>query len=157
MCMYMYIVHPLSLFLFLFLSFSFSLSLSLSFSLSLSLPLSLSLSLSLSLVSAAIDTAFTEGGELTDQLAFIGLPFVMHCSATGAPPPTYTWYKSGVPLSESETLSFPDGTLTILDVTDSHAGLYTCEAQNMLPETGVVIHTVSSSAELTVIGEYNIL
>ncbi|XP_055957470.1 contactin [Patella vulgata] len=71
-------------------------------------------------------TVATQGGNLT-----------IVCLPEGAPYPTITWLKDGAQLSVTQggvgrLMQLPNGYLLINDLTQSDAGVYTCEASNDL-------------------------
>ena len=79
------------------------------------------------------------------------------CQATGEPVPTITWYFSGAPVDEVNTMKYMismtplntttiSNTLTIMNVESSDVGTYTCNATNG-------VSSVTSSRVLTVNGE----
>lgn len=57
---------------------------------------------------------------------------MLECEATGTPPPTVTWVKDGQPVVNGEGLLLQDRgwTLHIQEAQISHAGRYTCLAEN---------------------------
>ena len=85
------------------------------------------------------------------QTVRIGQAARFECFAAGNPLPTIYWLHNGV-MIESGMNGFdvtPDGTLTIANVNQTHAGEMTCVAENT-----VGVH--SFVASLTVIGIYKI-
>ena len=79
------------------------------------------------------------------------------CQATGQPVPTISWYFSGTPVDEANTMKYTismmslntttiRNVLTIMNVQSSDVGTYTCNATN-------VVSSDTSSAVLTVNGE----
>ena len=79
------------------------------------------------------------------------------CQATGEPVPTITWYFSGAPVDEINTMKYMismmslnittiSNMLTIMNVESSDVGTYTCNATN-------VVSSDTSSGVLTVNGE----
>ncbi|XP_025060802.1 hemicentin-2 [Alligator sinensis] len=59
---------------------------------------------------------------------------MLECEATGTPPPTVTWVKDGQPVVNGEGLLLQDRgwTLHIQEAQVSHAGRYTCLAENAM-------------------------
>ena len=79
------------------------------------------------------------------------------CQATGEPVPTITWYFSGTPVNEANTMKYTisviplnattlSNILTIMNVESSDVGTYTCNATNVLSSD-------TSSGILTINGE----
>eukprot|EP00731_Ephydatia_muelleri_P000434 Em0001g434a len=101
-----------------------------------------------------LPATFTNGTALSNTIAFIGQRFQFTCKAQGAPAPTYRWYKDGVVLSSSTTISVDviGGTFTINSVDATFAGNYTCVATNQNSDRNLVFGSVSSSANLIAIG-----
>ncbi|KAL1130925.1 hypothetical protein AAG570_012166 [Ranatra chinensis] len=66
------------------------------------------------------------------QFAKSGATVEMRCYASGAPPPTITWFKDGNSVQPAERLQFADDNsiLRIIHSKESDSGLYTCTAQN---------------------------
>ena len=102
---------------------------------------------------AGIPAAFVPGGTPSDQVVFIGQPLQLTCTATGAPPPTYQWFKDLLPISSSSSVSVDgaSGRLHIGTTDGSHAGRYTCRATNEVAGVGI-IGGISTSADVYVIG-----
>ena len=72
------------------------------------------------------------------------------CEVKGNPEPQVTWLKQNSSLLADKRVVQSRGGLMITDVTSQDGGMYTCEVRNIL---GVK----TSSAKLTVQGEYNII
>ena len=79
------------------------------------------------------------------------------CQATDEPVPTISWYFSGTPVDEANTMKYTismmslntttiRNVLTIMNVQSSDVGTYTCKATN-------VVSSATSSGVLTVNGE----
>ncbi|KAM4662543.1 hemicentin-2 [Discoglossus pictus] len=70
----------------------------------------------------------------------VGQSVEMECSASGHPPPTLSWLKDGLLVSERDGLQIRDGgrTLHIETVTESSQGTFTCVAISLAGET--VLH-----------------
>ena len=79
------------------------------------------------------------------------------CQATGQPVPTISWYFSGSPVDEANTMKYTismmslntttiRNVLTIMNVQSSDVGTYTCNATN-------VVSSDTSSGVLTVNGK----
>ena len=79
------------------------------------------------------------------------------CQATGQPVPTISWYFSGTPVDEANTMKYTismmslnattiRNVLTIMNVQSSDVGTYTCNATN-------VVSSDTSSGVLTVNGK----
>ena len=100
-----------------------------------------------------VPATFVPGGTLSDQVVFIGHPLQLTCTATGAPPPTYQWFKDLLPLSPSPSVSVDSvsGRLYIGSTYASHTGRYTCTATNEIAGVGIV-GNVTTSADVYVIG-----
>ncbi|XP_062920094.1 hemicentin-1 isoform X2 [Mobula hypostoma] len=64
---------------------------------------------------------------------------VLHCEASGHPPPVLTWLKDGVPVKASNNTRILQGgrTLEILSVAVSNAGGYTCVASSIAGESQI--------------------
>ncbi|CAN7994178.1 unnamed protein product, partial [Ixodes hexagonus] len=76
-------------------------------------------------------------GSLQDrhQTTMLHQPVTFGCPATGSPPPSIAWFHDGVPVlpSNQGVLMFQDGRLlTLQTVLPSSAGIYTCEATNVI-------------------------
>ena len=84
-------------------------------------------------------------------------PVIFRCQATGEPIPTINWYFDGVVINVSNTSKYNvtssiygtmiTSIITIMNTQSSDAGIYTCEAEN-------IIDSDSSSGILTVNGMY---
>ncbi|CAL1534451.1 unnamed protein product [Lymnaea stagnalis] len=83
---------------------------------------------------------------LKDQHIDVGRPLTWRCEAMGVPRPTYTWYKNGKQLTESEEdVEVRINILTIASAQpDKHQGMYQCGATN-------AHGTTISSAQLRVL------
>ena len=95
------------------------------------------------------------GGTSSDQVVFIGQPLQLTCTAAGAPPPTYRWFKDLLPISSSSSVSVDgaSGRLHIGTTDGSHAGRCTCRATNEVAGVGI-IGDISTSADVYVIGTW---
>ena len=84
----------------------------------------------------------------TNESLLIGSPLEWRCEATGNPKPSVAWMKNGQKLeADLDTVITSDGTrLTVTNVDLSHAGQYTCKANNSLGED-------STSVFLSVLGK----
>ena len=71
------------------------------------------------------------------------------CQADGEPAPTISWYFNGTALADTTKYIITNDTLQIVNVESSDAGIYTCNATN-------VVSNDTSSGVLTVNGEFNI-
>ncbi|EEC12088.1 hemicentin, putative, partial [Ixodes scapularis] len=76
-------------------------------------------------------------GSLQDrhQTTMLHQPVTFGCPATGSPPPGIAWFHDGVPVlpSHQGVLMFQEGRLlTLQAVLPSSAGIYTCEASNVI-------------------------
>lgn len=95
---------------------------------------------------------------LTDEEVLVGHAITFSCSATANPMPTVAWSIRGVQLpSSSEIISISQGggKLTISKAETTDAAAYTCTATTVVTDRGsLVTRTVSSTAQLLVIGEY---
>ncbi|MEE6528063.1 hypothetical protein FKM82_029962, partial [Ascaphus truei] len=81
------------------------------------------------------------GGEKPQAIkAVVGHSLELECSASGHPPPTLSWLKDGLAVSETDGLQVQDGgrTLRIHTVTESTQGTFTCVALSLAGET--VLH-----------------
>ena len=103
-------------------------------------------------ISTAISAVIREEFPPT-QLAYRGTSFSITCSADGAPPPEYTWYKDNTSI---ETLSglftSNEGTLQIHNVDRNSEGMYMCRARNRLPN-GVLVGMDTEQTMLKTIGK----
>ena len=95
--------------------------------------------------------------EVMDQTLNNGDTASFTCQATGQPVPIITWYFSGTPVDEANTMKYTTSMmslntttirniLTIMNVQSSDVGTYTCNATN-------VVSSDTSSGVLTVNGE----
>lgn len=74
----------------------------------------------------------------------------MDCEASGMPPPTVTWLRNGLPLSDDDHVQLinNDYTLLFIYTSEKEAGLYTCIATN---NAG----TTEQQFNLTVLGMFH--
>ena len=86
----------------------------------------------------------------------LGSPVRLPCAAESDLSPKVTWLKDGKPSLPADTNILQNNTLIIRNVTNSHAGLYTCRASNALStiETSVEIKTPVTAASCSVIRKY---
>ena len=95
--------------------------------------------------------------EVMDHTVNEGVTASFTCQATGQPVPTISWYFSGTPVDEANTMKYTismmslnittiRNVLTIMNVQSSDVGTYTCNATN-------VVSSDTSSGVLTVNGE----
>lgn len=77
----------------------------------------------------------------------------MSCSATGAPPPTYSWFKAGIPLETGMSFAVNENVLVIRSVDGSLEGMYECRASNSLSD-GTFIGADNSVTTLSTISEF---
>lgn len=85
-------------------------------------------------ISAATFVRFQVSPTITSRppantVAVIGTNLVLPCSATGYPPPTISWLQGQLPLVGPRYIT-TFGPLTVVGVTSSDAGTYTCAATN---------------------------
>ena len=85
-------------------------------------------------------------------LASAGQSATLSCSATGEPPPMYTWTRNGVPVFQSSNVAIETtlsgSNLVLLSVQSQHVGTYSCIAMNS--ESTVV----SGNATLEIAGKF---
>ncbi|XP_028410884.1 contactin-5-like [Dendronephthya gigantea] len=82
-------------------------------------------------------------GTLSDATANEGVRFLWLCNAYGNPDPTYTWFKEGRKLPESDEYDIQDGVITFKSISKDDEGVYQCVAANNFGE-------ITSSATLKV-------
>ncbi|WAR30600.1 HMCN1-like protein [Mya arenaria] len=68
-------------------------------------------------------------------------PVILHCPASGTPPPIITWYKDGVLISgeQLDVVILEDGSLQLLAADAEDSGSFRCVAEN---QAGTVSHEV---------------
>nr|XP_020665436.1 peroxidasin homolog [Pogona vitticeps] len=83
-----------------------------------------------------------------DTVAKTGQDIEMPCAAQGDPPPTITWSKEGIQITESGKFHIsPEGTLSVRDLGMADQGKYECVARNTFGFT-------SSTMQLTVLATH---
>lgn len=99
---------------------------------------------------SAVIRAITEGSAPTisshprNQSVTRGSSAVLQVAATGAPPPTFQWYRNGIPLPDSNS-----NTLTLSNVQDAELGAYTVTVTNSLGSVTSTPATLSLSTSST--------
>ncbi|KAM4696629.1 hemicentin-2 [Rhinophrynus dorsalis] len=80
------------------------------------------------------------GGKPQAIKAIVGRSLELECTATGHPPPSLSWLKDGLMVSERDGLQIKDGgrTLHIESVSEGTQGTFTCVAISLAGET--VLH-----------------
>ena len=104
-------------------------------------------------VTPTVTSVYPEMGQMNYTVNETGT-VTFECSATGIPPPTITWLRNGMELTDSrvtignpvemdftrandgETVSMVTHTLNLINTTDGDSGMYTCMASND-PDPGV--------------------
>ncbi|MEE6505501.1 hypothetical protein FKM82_005546 [Ascaphus truei] len=86
-------------------------------------------------LSIYVPISITHPQNETIQLT-VGNSIVLSCEAEGSPPPKFTWLKDGAPLEHAVEwgVVVRDGRLQISRVQPSHAGQYSCTAQNSVSD-----------------------
>ncbi|XP_035222665.1 hemicentin-1-like isoform X3 [Stegodyphus dumicola] len=73
-----------------------------------------------------------EKGKSKEYQVILGKPLRIDCEASGTPPPSITWLKNGLPLSEKDHVQFVNNNYALLFTytLPDEAGVYTCIATN---------------------------
>ncbi|XP_023961842.2 hemicentin-2 isoform X1 [Chrysemys picta bellii] len=95
----------------------------------------------------------SQGGRTVE--AVVGQLLALECSASGQPPPAFSWLKDGLPLAESNgTQILGGGTmLRIESVSEGSGGTYTCLASSPAGERAIQYLVVVQAPPQLMIGE----
>ena len=73
---------------------------------------------------------------------------ILHCNATGNPPPTVSWFHSSLPVPEpgdTRLLQAENGSLLVTRAGSEDEGEYVCQATNIAGSETATLHLVVNS------------
>ena len=98
----------------------------------------------------AVTPAFPDVYPVNENIS-AGSTFTLRCASTGQPEPNVTWYKDGALITSGvetvTTFQMTSSNLTLVDVDESNAGVYWCNATN---ELFVRLETMSPTGLISV-------